>query len=155
MQWKSMMDSALAASKSRFYGSVHHQLAACIAEGCFELAGIKTWFAEISTVQHDMVFTWVVWAIFCVHLLAFGIKNTQGYFSKSRKTEPQERHFDERIGRILEEFDGPFCLWLVGADLKIWNCHGDYYWPTRLVFSKCAGRGGQRNFCKSDIGWFD
>ena len=38
-------------------GSVHHQFAAGIAERRFELAGVKTWLAEISTVQHDMVFT--------------------------------------------------------------------------------------------------
>ena len=83
---------------NNFFGSVHHQFAAGAAERRFELAGVEARLPEVGTVQHHMVFAGVITAVLGVHLFAFGIENAEGYFGESREAEPQECHFDERIG---------------------------------------------------------
>ncbi len=54
--------------------------------------------------QHKMVFAGGVIAFFGDHLLALGIKQTEDHFGSPGQPEAQLGHFDERIGRILEQF---------------------------------------------------
>jgi len=88
--------------------SIHHQLPGSRAKRSFESAGVKTWFAEISAMEYDMIFAMLVGACFGAHFVACSVEYSKKNDCGGGQAEPQKGHFNKRIGRVLEKFNASF-----------------------------------------------